>query len=1061
LSVFHLAQIDSRPKRGARRTYLVLIGVLASAVPCLNAQSSAPKGDALSNRKDYALLFATNQYATWPPLINPVPDAKAIAAELQNAYGFGTEVVENPTRGQIVAKLREYSQKSFGEGDQLLIFFAGHGYYDDVFRQGYIVARDSRLDDETRGSYESYDDLRSIINAMRSKHILLIMDACYSGTFDRRVGEAGVRGAESYANLRLSELLANKMKLATRKYVTSGGKDYVPDGAPNHHSPFVAHLLEALRSYGGSQGFLTFNQILASVEQARPAPYWGEFGDNEPGSEFFFIAKNFANPKVEPAPSVDTSASGSAGKARPPIAVLGFSSISGQSGEAWISTALSEWLTSELAVGETLRGLPGEAVAQAERELGIGPSRGYSKETLDRIHRRLDADYVVSGSYLHVPGGSESKLAVNVVIQKTSTGEIVAAADESGPEAEITDLAKRLGTRLREMLHLAAPSDQESRALRAAEPAKAEVARLYAEGLNDLRAYNLLDARDVLERAVASEPNFAPAHQALGEAWYKLGYDNNAQQEAARAMDLSAGLPSAKQRMIEAEYRRLNGEWDPAIDIYRSLWTIYPDELEYALELAAAQTAAGKPQDALATIDRVRAASAEAARDPRLDLQEAIAAESLADLKREASAAARSAERATQQGARLLAANAYWQQCSALLGLGDQAAAQAACQRASAGSDIGGQQVKARSLTVLASILEREGRNSEAMELRKEALGIAREIGSRKDIIGALLNLSNLQSARGLVEEAQSGYDEALKLAQEIGDKQQTLAIELDVGALLYGKGDYGGAQKAFDQSRQEAGRLGDKSNLAYSESNLAMVSFQLGDLAGAEKSIRAALAVSRDADLQPVYASSLSVLGDVLLARADLPGARKAYQEALDLFLKFQDQNNVSESRLSLAGLALEEGNPSGAETLARQAAEEFQKEKVVDQEAAAREVVSRALSAQSKLAPALEQIDTARNLKPQDRAIRIAIDITFARLRARNGDVAGARQTLSECFAEAARLKMSGVLLDIRLAQAEVENNAAASSAAATLPFLERDAKANGYLLVAEKARRLGRLN
>jgi tetratricopeptide (TPR) repeat protein len=1028
------------------RSAIFVIALLAFVAPHLAA-------DALSARKDHALLFATNQYDTWPPLVNPVPDATAIAQELKNGYGFETELVVNPTREMIVAKLREYSQKPFGQSDQLLIFFAGHGLYDDVFKQGYIVARDSRLDDETRGTYESYDNLRSIINSMRTKHIMLIMDACYSGTFDRRIGEAGSRGVETYSNFTLPDLFANKTKLETRKYLTSGGKDYVPDGVPGHHSPFAAHFLEALRSYGGTQGFLTFNNILTSVEQTNPAPFWGEWGDNEPGSEFFFVSKNFTAPSVQSAPEVTAAP----GKSRPAVAVLGFSNVSGKADQGWVSTALSEWLTSELAVGEGLRGIAGDDVVTAVQDLSLGPSRGYNKDTLDRIHKRLEADYVVGGSYLATPNGAQTKLGVSVWIQKTGTGEIVAGADESGLEADLTDVVKRLGTRLREKLGLAAPSDEESKAVHAAEPINSEVARLYAEGLNDLRSYDLLNARDLLQRAVAADPKFALAHQSLAEAWYKLGYDNNAKQEAARAVDLSANLPSAKQRAIEGGYRQLTAEWGRAIEIYSSLWTVYPDEREYALELAAAQTAGGKPQDALATLDKVRAASPEAARDARVDFQEAVAAESLADLKREESAAARSAQRASDQGARLLASQAYWQQCSALLGLGDQKGAEAACQRANTGSDIsGGQQVKARSLTVLASILETSGRNSEAMELRQEALSIARKIGSRKDIIGALINLANLQSSQGQVDEAQRGYDEAMKVAREIDDKQHLLEIQLNDGALLYGKGDYSGARRMFDDSKQGAVGVGDKVNLANAESNLAMVSFQLGDLAGAEKNIREAIAVSRDAGLQPVYAASLSTLGDVLMAQADLAGARKAYQESLDLFTKFSDQNSIAQSRLALAALALEEAKPAEAEVLARQAVEQFQKEKVVDQEALARDVVARALIAQNKLDPAQDEINIAKKLAPQDRAIRISIGVTTARLRARGGNIAEARQLLSDSFAEASRLKLAGVQLEIRLAQAEVET----TPSKPTLQFIERDAKKDGYLLIAQKASRLGQL-
>jgi hypothetical protein len=73
--------------------------------------------------------------------------------------------------------------------------------------------------------------------------------------------------------------------------MTSGGKNYVPDGRPGKHSPFASKLLEALRSYGGAYRVLTSAKIWMSVETAKPEPRFGTFGDNEPGSEFVFQAR--------------------------------------------------------------------------------------------------------------------------------------------------------------------------------------------------------------------------------------------------------------------------------------------------------------------------------------------------------------------------------------------------------------------------------------------------------------------------------------------------------------------------------------------------------------------------------------------------------------------------------------------------------------------------------------------------------------------------------------------------------------------------------------------------
>src|SRR5262249_31603309 len=49
-------------------------------------------------------------------------------------------------------------------------------------------------------------------------------------------------------------------------------------------------------------------------------------------------------------------------KTRRSVAVLGFKNLSGRADEAWLSTALSEMLTTELAAGEKLRTIPEENV---------------------------------------------------------------------------------------------------------------------------------------------------------------------------------------------------------------------------------------------------------------------------------------------------------------------------------------------------------------------------------------------------------------------------------------------------------------------------------------------------------------------------------------------------------------------------------------------------------------------------------------------------------------------------------------------------------------------------
>lgn len=244
----------------------------------------------ITDRTDYALIFAINDYDEWGDLTNPVYDAKAVEEEIKEYYGFQTELVLNPTKVQVLGKIREYAGKSYQPKDQLLIFFAGHGKFDEITRMGYLATVDSKISDEVSDSYISHSAYRDYINNIPCEHILVVIDACFGGTFDQALARAGSRGQDNqYYELTKTEFIERKLKYQTRKYLTSGGKQYVPDGRPGAHSPFARKFLEALRNYGGSDKVLTYTELLTYFEALTPMPRSGEFGANEPGSDFIFV----------------------------------------------------------------------------------------------------------------------------------------------------------------------------------------------------------------------------------------------------------------------------------------------------------------------------------------------------------------------------------------------------------------------------------------------------------------------------------------------------------------------------------------------------------------------------------------------------------------------------------------------------------------------------------------------------------------------------------------------------------------------------------------------------
>src|SRR5439155_26760087 len=191
--------------------------------------------------------------------------------------------------------------------------------------------------------------------------------------------------------------------------------------------------------------------------------------------------------------------------------------------------------------------------------------------------KNLGTDTVLLGSYLTLP---EDQIRLDLRLQDVAAGETVAALAESGTETKLVDLVTRAGSRLRQSMGVEEPPASEVSALAAGAPSNLEAQRLYGEGLAKLRVLDALSARDLLQRAVAADPNSPMAHSALADASTMLGYDVYAKDEARRAFDLSSSLSREGRLSVEGRYRETAGESDKAIEIYGGLTAFFPDHGE-------------------------------------------------------------------------------------------------------------------------------------------------------------------------------------------------------------------------------------------------------------------------------------------------------------------------------------------------------------------------------------------------------------------------------------------------------------------------------------------------
>jgi hypothetical protein len=187
-----------------------------------------------ANAKNFLLVIGINNYLHWPKLNNAVKDANDVASTLMTKYNFEFDNIvtlkdEQATRNNIYLSLRGLIEKVSPQ-DNLMVYYSGHGYFDQLLNEGYWVPVDAHVN--ASGDYVSNTEILRIINNINSQHTFLVADACFSGSL---FGEA-TRG---YTD--------NVEKFRSRWGFASGRLEVVSDGSVGDNSPFTKSFVQFLK----------------------------------------------------------------------------------------------------------------------------------------------------------------------------------------------------------------------------------------------------------------------------------------------------------------------------------------------------------------------------------------------------------------------------------------------------------------------------------------------------------------------------------------------------------------------------------------------------------------------------------------------------------------------------------------------------------------------------------------------------------------------------------------------------------------------------------------------
>lgn len=240
-------------------------------------------GNTLENEgKYYAFIIAVNDYKD-PPIADlnaPAQDAKKLSNVLKEKYLFNESnmfYLENPSRRDIITRFDEISS-TLNEEDNLLIFYAGHGYWDSNKDLGYWFPSDAEKTNSANWLRNS--TIKDYIATINCRNILLIADACFSGSIFRTRS----------ITIDADKKTIREYNLPARKAMTSGSLTEVPD-----KSIFLQYLIQRLQE--NTNKYLASKDLFDSFKEAVENNSWAKplygtiMNAGDQGGDFIFILK--------------------------------------------------------------------------------------------------------------------------------------------------------------------------------------------------------------------------------------------------------------------------------------------------------------------------------------------------------------------------------------------------------------------------------------------------------------------------------------------------------------------------------------------------------------------------------------------------------------------------------------------------------------------------------------------------------------------------------------------------------------------------------------------------
>ncbi len=576
------------------------------------------------------------------------------------------------------------------------------------------------------------------------------------------------------------------------------------------------------------------------------------------------------------------------------LAIIPYYNASGDASLDWLSSSLSETLSTDIGASPAIRQVSQSRLQQVLRDLKISPQQELDLATLKRIADFTNADTVITGKYVKI--GDQIQITSTVDdLKHDSQSEIgTSVAGEKELLASITKLADQMREKL------AASSGVKDLQLRTPFVLTQSVPalRAYNEGLQLAQDNKDSEAAKKFEEATRDDPSFALAFSELAQAYKAQGFDDKAELASRQSVTLSNNLPDNEKFLIQAKNAVVTNDTDKAIASYEKLTAVNPDDTDAQFELAKLYEKAANYDAARKRLAMVRAADKNnpdvllvsgrveiRAGNPQAGLEYLGSAYNLA------TQSSNDALKASILQAEGIAYKMLQQPKEALKNFQESLAISRSLNL---------QRTMGANLNEIAGMQDQLGDSAAALASYQESLEIRKRIGDKNGVATVLLNLGSFYDDHAKYDEALKVLNEALSQFRDLGDQASQAVCLNNIGTAEDSLGNFQAALTYYQQSLDLREKLKDAGGIAQSLHNLADINVKLGQYDVALTQYLKALDSARAAGDQNSVALVSTSLGQLFAIQGQYGRALKSYQDAVN---GFQGTNN--RTYLMVAALA------------------------------------------------------------------------------------------------------------------------------------------------------------